>query len=132
MELSRLLSKAIQIAAKGHENQLDKGGESYILHPLRVMMRTDTIEEKIVAVLHDVIEDTDITYEYLRLAEFPEYILEALKSVTKNKDESYMDFVRRAKLNPIGKHVKYADLIDNMNIKRIPNPTEQDYKRRDK
>lgn len=127
-----LLSKAIVIATKAHDGQIDKGGKPYILHPLSVMMKCGNYKEKIVAVLHDVIEDTDITYDDLRQEGFDEEIIEAIDSVTRRNGESYMEFIRRCKQNSIGKYVKVADLKDNMDISRIPNPTKKDYDRVEK
>lgn len=126
---NKLLEEAILIAVKAHKGTIDKGGSLYILHPLRVMHNVNTMEEKIVAVLHDVIEDTEITYDMLISKGFPNQIIEALKSVTRNKDESYMNFIKRAKLNPIGRVVKLNDLNDNLNLSRIENPRKEDYDR---
>lgn len=130
--MGRLLEKAIIIATKAHSGQVDKAEESYVLHPLRVMLKLKTEDEKIVGVLHDVIEDTDVTYDDLRKEGFSEIIIEALKRVTKIDSEDYMDFVKRAKENPISSKVKLADLEDNMDINRIANPTEKDFKRIEK
>lgn len=130
--MGKLLDKAIVIAAKAHTGQVDKAGQSYILHPLRVMMKLKTEEEKIVGVLHDTIEDTDVTYDDLRKEGFSEEIIEAIKGVTKIDGEDYMDFVKRAKANPISRNVKLADLEDNMDLGRIASPTEKDFKRIEK
>ena len=119
------LERAIEIAVSAHKGQTDKGGNPYILHPLRVMMSLETDEEKIVGVLHDVVEDSDWTFEDLKSEGFSGQIIDALKSVTKNEsehgtDEGYYRFVERAKTNPLGSQVKMADLRDNMDITRIP------------
>lgn len=124
-----LLEKAIQIATEAHKGQKDKGGHDYIFHPLRVANNVDTEDEKIVAVLHDTIEDTTITYGYLIEEGFSMYIIDAIHNVTRQNGESYMDFIRRCKQNSIGRKVKLADLEDNMNLDRIPNPTQKDYDR---
>lgn len=126
------LSCAIKIAAMAHDGQLDKAGQSYILHPLRVMMSLDTDEEKIVGVLHDVIEDTFITEARLKGEGFSEEITEAIKSVTRNKNENYWDFIRRSMENEIGREVKLADVKDNMDWTRIISPSETDMKRMQK
>ena len=128
------LKRAIEIADAAHAGKKDKGGNPYIGHPRRVMNAVDTEEEKIVAILHDVVEETDWTLEKLRKEGFPETVLAALDSVTKrkNEDEKYDDFVKRAAANPIGRKVKRADLIDNSDISRIPNPTLADYERVEK
>lgn len=132
--IKNLLDCAIKIAVNAHNGQIDKGGQPYVLHPLRVMFSLDSEKEKIVGVLHDVIEDTNITYEYLIMNGFDGEIeiLEALKSVTRKEDETYDEFIDRVKLNPIGRKVKLADLQDNMDVSRILNPTEKDYKRLEK
>lgn len=130
--MGKLLDKAIIIATKAHTGQVDKAGQSYILHPLRVMMKLKTEEEKIVGVLHDTIEDTDITYDDLKKEGFSEEIIEAIKGVTKIEGEAYMDFVKRAKANPISRNVKLADLEDNMDLGRIASPTEKDFRRIEK
>ena len=126
-----LLEKAILIATTAHSGQLDKAGEPYILHPLRVMLSLNTYNEKIVGVLHDVIEDTDITIEYLKTNGFKDQleILAALESLSRKGKESYEDFILRIKLNPLGTTVKLADLKDNMNLSRIKEPTEKDFLR---
>lgn len=126
------LECAIAIAARAHEGQLDKGGEPYILHPLRVMLRLGTLEERVVGVLHDVLEDTAVSSESLRALGFSEEILAALISVTKLPNETYDEFVLRAASNPIGRRVKLADLADNSEISRINNPTSKDYARLEK
>jgi len=123
------LDRAIKIAAAAHIGQKDKSGQPYILHPLRVMFTVQTEEEKIVAVLHDTVEDTEVTFEELKTNGFSDVIIEALRSVTKNPGETRMDAARRAKANPIGRQVKLADLKDNMNIDRIAEPTQKDWDR---
>lgn len=123
------LESAIAVAAKAHEGQTDKAGEPYILHPLRVMLRLTSIEDMITAILHDVVEDSDITFEDLRSKGFSEQIIEAINLVTKKPGESYDDFIRRAASNPIARRVKLADLKDNCRLSRIKNPTDDDLKR---
>jgi (p)ppGpp synthase/HD superfamily hydrolase len=127
-----ILERAILIATKAHEGQVDKGGAPYILHPLRVMLNLHTLEEQIVGVLHDVLEDTSITIDYLRIIGFSETILIALQSITKHPKENYEDFIIRVAANKIGRQVKLADLQDNSDISRIPFPTEKDFKRIEK
>jgi hypothetical protein len=114
------LERAIAIAAAGHEGQLDKAGAPYILHPLRVMAAQTTIEAKIVAVLHDVVEDTGVTLAELRdEAYFQEPILQALEFVTRRPEDSYEGFIERCAFDPIARAVKLADLEDNMNTLRL-------------
>ncbi len=108
---------------------MDKAGAPYILHPLRVMLKQETTEERIAAVLHDVVEDSDITLEDLRNEGFSEAVVDAVDAVTMRTGESYTEFVLRATLNPIGRRVKLADLEDNSDLSRISHPTEEDYER---
>lgn len=129
---NNLLEKALVIATKAHEGQKDKAGSPYILHPIRVSNRCLTDEEKIVALLHDVIEDTNVSASDLLASGFPRNIVEAVLSVTRNEGESYEDFVIRSKQNPIGRQVKLHDLEDNMDITRLRQLTEKDLKRLNK
>ena len=126
------MDAAIAIAAKAHEGQVDKGGAPYILHPLRVMLRVDTNEERIVAVLHDVVEDCkEWSFEQLKAEEFSAKVIEALKALTKREEgePDYEAYVQRAAANPIAIRVKLADLEDNCNLSRIACPTERDMQR---
>jgi (p)ppGpp synthase/HD superfamily hydrolase len=123
------LERAIALAAKAHEGQVDKAGAPYVLHPLRMMMRLTTADERIAAVLHDVVEDTDWTLDRLRAEGFSETIVAAVEALTRRPDEDYETFVRRAAANPIGRRVKLADLQDNSDLARIAHPTEKDYER---
>ena len=129
-----LLEKSIIIATRAHSGQFDKGGNPYILHPLRVMLSLDNDEDRIVGILHDVLEDTSITLRHLDDNGFHGEIeiLDALVSITRKSNESYKDFILRVKLNPIALRVKLADLRDNMNISRINSPTEKDFLRIEK
>ncbi|WP_339223447.1 HD domain-containing protein [Paenibacillus sp. FSL W7-1332] len=123
---------AISIALKAHKGQVDKGGNPYILHPLAVMNRVETIEEKIVAVLHDVVEDTEVTIDQLRETGFSEEILEAMNLLTRAKEDSYEEFIDKTLKNRIARNVKIADIKENMNLSRIQDPSEQDYMRIEK
>lgn len=139
------LERAIAIAAAAHEGVTDKAGAPYILHPLRVMMRMDTDEERIVAVLHDVVEDSDWTFERLAAEGFSGSVIAALDSVTKSahdeetpgedaetKRRRYLGFIARAATNDIGRKVKIADLEDNLDLSRIASPTPSDLARCEK
>jgi len=123
------LEKAISIAVENHACQVDKAGAPYVLHPLRAMFQMDTELEMIVAVLHDVVEDADVTPDDLRMAGFDNEVIEAVDSVTNRDGESYNDFIVRAGSNPIGYKVKMADLHDNLDLARIAEPTPKDYRR---
>jgi len=116
------LEDAIRLAEEAHKGQVDKAGQSYIMHPLRVMLRCKRPVEMIVAVLHDVIEDTDITMDALRTNGYPPEVLEALDCVTKRSGEDYDSFVARAAANPVARAVKLADLEDNLDTTRLPQP----------
>ncbi|MHC8401449.1 HD domain-containing protein [Pseudomonas sp. MDT1-17] len=126
------LERAIAIAATAHEGQVDKGGSPYILHPLKVMLRVTTLEERIVAVLHDVVEDCGISLDDLRKEGFSEAVLTAIESLTKVPGESYEAFVERAAQNPIGRVVKLADLEENSDLSRISQPSWEDLERIEK
>ncbi|MNB57627.1 Bifunctional (p)ppGpp synthase/hydrolase relA [compost metagenome] len=130
--MTQSLERAIAIAATAHAGQVDKGGAPYILHPLKVMLRMSTQEERIVAVLHDVVEDCGISLDDLRKEGFSEEILSAIESVTKVPGESYEDFVDRAAQNPIGRVVKLADLEENSDLSRIASPSWEDLERIEK
>jgi (p)ppGpp synthase/HD superfamily hydrolase len=127
------LERAIIIAAEGHRGRKDKAGSPYILQPLRMMLRLSSPDERIVAVLHDVVEDCPgWTFDRLRDEGFSDEIIAALDAVTKRDGEDYEDFARRAAANPIGRNVKLADLSDNCDLSRIAEPTEADYQRIEK
>jgi hypothetical protein len=113
-----MLEKAIRIAVNAHSGQADKGGAPYITHPLRLMAAVETEEEKIVAVLHDVIEDTSVTIEDLRQVGFSEDVLTGVACVTHRREESFADYVVRCKAHPLARQVKLADLTDNSRLDR--------------
>jgi len=127
------LERAIAIAAEAHAGQVDKAGAPYVLHPLRMMLRVSSPEERIVAVLHDVCEDCPgWSFDRLKAEGFSDRILTALDSVTKRDGEDYESFVRRAAADPIGRSVKLADLSDNCDLSRIAAPSQRDYQRIEK
>lgn len=124
------LERAIEIAAEAHKGQVDKAGNEYIGHPLRVMEMGKTLEEKIVGVLHDVVEDTDWTFERLEAEGFAPEVIAALRCVTKtSENENYDDFIERVKKNALATAVKINDLTDNMDIRRLPYLSDKDVKR---
>lgn len=124
------LQRAIEIATQAHKGQVDKSGKEYIGHPLRVMEMGKTEEEKIVGVLHDVVEDTDWTFERLEAEGFSKEVIDALRCVTKVcENENYDDFIERVKTNPLAVAVKINDLSDNMDIRRLPYLSDKDVKR---
>lgn len=124
------IERAIQIATEAHKGQFDKAGREYIGHPIRVMEMGKTEDEKIVGVLHDVIEDTGWTFERLEAEGFSQEIINALRCVTKtSENENYDDFIDRVKKNPLAAAVKINDLTDNMDIRRLPYLSDKDVKR---
>lgn len=123
------LENAIALAATAHAGQIDKAGQPYILHPLRVMLSVQTLHERMAAVLHDVVEDTAVTLDDLARAGYPEPVLNAVEALTKRPGESRLDAATRAKRNPIARIVKLADNAENMDLSRIDNPTEKDFSR---
>ena len=131
-ELMLLLQKARAIAEEAHRGQVDKGGNPYVQHPVRVAEACCTPEAKIAALLHDTIEDGGVTAGYLCEQGFPDCIVEAVVALTRQEGEDYEDYVRRVAANPIGREVKLADLSDNMDISRIPHPTNRDWSRLEK
>ena len=128
------LERAIEIAVSAHKGVFDKGGNPYILHPLRVMMSLTTKDEKIVGVLHDVVEDSeDWDFDKLKAEGFSNTILDGLRAVTKlSEDEDYDAFIQRGLVNSIGRAVKIADIRDNLDVTRIGELTEKDLKRLNK
>ena len=130
METNPLLAKAINLAMQAHAGQTDKAGMPYIGHVMRVMQAGNTTDEKIAGVLHDIVEDTDWTFEALLAEGFPSYIVDALRCVTKiSDDEPYEQFIERVKTNPLAVAVKINDLTDNMDIRRLSDLTDKDVQR---
>ena len=123
------LDRAIEIAVHAHAGQMDKGGEPYILHPLRVMLRMRTDMERIVAVLHDVVEDSAYTFADLRSEGFSVEVLKALEALTKQPGETRIDAAHRAARIPLARAVKLADNAENSDLSRIPVPTQKDLDR---
>ena len=120
------LERALAIATLAHAGQQDKAGEPYILHPLRMMLKLESEEERQTALLHDVLEDTAVTLEDLQEAGFSDAVLEAVQLLTRQPEETRMEAAQRAAQNPLALRVKLADNADNLNPKRIPEPDEDD------
>lgn len=114
------LEKALEIACKAHKGQKDKTGESYILHPINVMLKLKDKHERVVALLHDVLEDTNYQIEDLVREGLDEEEQEALLLLTKPCGMEYMDYIKNINSNKIAKAVKMADLTHNMDINRLP------------
>lgn len=113
------LEKAIMLATAAHMGQKDKLGEDYILHPLTVMQSMKTEGEKIVAVLHDIVEDTNVTLADLKEEGFSEEILAAIDCITYREREEYLEYLNRVKQNEIAFNVKLADIKHNMSPERL-------------
>lgn len=123
MSFVSMLETAIALAVASHRGQRDKSGQPYILHPLRVMFAMAPDEVAMTAaVLHDVIEDTPTTRHDLVAAGLPEEVVEAVEALSRRRDETHVDYVRRAAANPVAARVKVADVRDNMDESRLPTP----------
>jgi (p)ppGpp synthase/HD superfamily hydrolase len=112
------LEQAIAFASRMHSKQYDLSGQHYILHPLTVMMQMDTDTERIIAVLHDVLEDTETTVEHLITLGFTEEMVHVITLLTKEKDQDYFEYIKKIKMHPMARKIKIADLEHNMNLKR--------------
>lgn len=123
------LERAIAIAAEAHAGQTDKGGQPYVLHPLRVMLRVATESERIAAVLHDVVEDSDVSLEALSAQGFSDDVVCAVEALTKRPGETRLEAAHRAAANAIARVVKLADNAENLDVSRIPEPTPGDLAR---
>lgn len=121
--------KALFIAYWFHRGQVDKGGNPYWKHPYAVSKRVKGLKRKTVALLHDVPEDTSVTLGDLLRWKFTFEIVDAIYSVTRQENETYMNFIKRAKMNKIGKDVKMADISENLDLKRISKPKAEDFRR---
>lgn len=129
---NQLLELAIKVATEAHAGQVDKGGKPYINHPQAVAASLTNTEYKIVAYLHDVCEDTSITFDDLKDMGFTYRIVNSIRLLTKNDELTYEEYLRRLRMDSCARAVKMADLKHNMDITRIPNPSEKDYARIEK
>lgn len=120
------LEVAIELAAKYHAGQKDKGGHPYILHPLRLMMQAKQMDHKIIAVLHDIVEDTSITFDDLRLVGFSDRVICGIDALTKRQGEKYEQAMARVMENPDAIEVKILDMTDNSDLSRLPYVTPRD------
>ena len=123
------LDKALEIGIKAHTGQTDAVGAPYILHPLRIMMKMSSEPERVVAILHDVVEDSAVTLEDLAQSGFLRLILDAVDCLTHRKGESSGAYVERVAGNALARKIKVADLEDNMEIRRIHGLAERDKER---
>lgn len=124
-----LVEKSLSIALKAYAGQKDKAGKTYILHPLRVMSKMETEEEMSVALLHDVIEDSEITAQDLTKAGIPARVVKAVQALTKKDGENYDQFVNRVLKNKLAAKIKKADIEDNINVLRLNSVGPKDLER---
>jgi metal dependent phosphohydrolase len=124
-----MVDLALSIARKAHEGQLDKAGVDYIEHPIYVASQVDTEEEKAVALLHDVIEDSPVSAKGLLQAGLPETVVTAVQVLTKKKEQDYQTYLETVKKNPLARVVKLADLKHNSDLSRLSSITEKDKER---
>ena len=125
----KMLEKAIPLAVKYHSGQIDKAGKPYIMHLIRVMMKGQTESEKICGILHDIVEDTNCTFDTLKKEGFTNEVIDVVRCVTKIDNETYDDFISRILENPTAVKVKINDLEDNMNLDRLNEIRSKDTER---
>ena len=114
--MSQYLHKAITIACEAHQGQFSINGEPYILHPLRLLIKAKSNEERIIAILHDVIEKTNISLLDLKNKGFDQNIISSIDSLSRRRSESYIEYIERLMQNKISVKIKLLDLADNMKI----------------
>jgi len=124
-----MIEKSLEIALKAYAGQKDKAGKCYILHPLRIMAKMSTEAEMSVALLHDVIEDSDYTAKDLLHAGISSDVVEAVQLLSKNKEESYEQFIDNILTNSLASKIKQADIEDNINLLRLDQVGEKDLAR---
>ena len=127
-----LTKKAMKLCFDKHKDQFDKCGVPYPFHPFHVAESMDDEYSTCVALLHDIVEDTDVTFEDLESMEFPKEVIDAIRLMTHNSDEPYLEYVKRIKSNEIAKKVKISDLTHNSDITRLDVITERDIERNEK
>ena len=127
-----MTKKAMKIAYKAHKDQVDKSGLPYVFHPFHLAEQMDDEVTTVVALLHDVVEDSDITMVDLKEAGFSQEELQALELLTHKTTDSYMEYIEKLSDNPIARTVKLADLAHNSDLSRLDQVTEKDIKRAEK
>jgi hypothetical protein len=123
------LEIAIALACESHRGQTDKAGKPYILHPLRLMLGFESTSEQIVAVLHDVIEDSSVTLDRLLELGFDPRVVNAIDALTRRQGESYDDFIDRILADPLATRIKHRDIQDNLDVSRLPSLGDEDLQR---
>ena len=131
------IEKALKLAYEKHNGQLDKGGNPYVLHPITVALTStiNYVEEGVcVALLHDIVEDTDVTFEDLKELGFNDVVIKNLKLLTRKDNENYFDYIKN--IRDSGEYIAYctkvADLEHNMDLSRLKEVTDKDIKRKEK
>lgn len=132
MDLREQLLRAMHVAIIAHDQQLDRNGQPYIGHCFRVMNAGQTLEEKIVGVLHDILEETTFSIIGLANEGFSEVVIDAVHTLSKIENEEYEHYIRRVMRNDLAIRVKLNDLTDNMDLRRLKELTEDDVKRMEK
>lgn len=121
--------KALQLCFEIHKNQVDKSGLPYVFHPYHLAEQMDDEESILVALLHDVVEDSEITFEDLEKYGFSENVMDAIKRLTHTNPVDYDDYIEKIKMNPIAVKVKLADLRHNSDLNRLEKVSQKDLKR---
>jgi hypothetical protein len=124
-----IIETALRIALDAYQGQKDKAGLPYILHPLRIMAKMDTLDAMAVALLHDVLEDSSYTATDLKEAGLPAHIVHAVECLTREPDEDYHAFIERVLPNPVARAVKIGDIEDNINVLRLEHVSARDLER---
>ena len=132
MIYTELTKRALQICFDAHKNQVDKSGMPYVFHPFHLAEQMKDERTTVAALLHDVVEDTEYTWNDLRKRQIPEEVLSALALLTHNDGTPYLDYVARLKSNPIARAVKLADLRHNSDLSRLDRVKDEDLKRVEK
>lgn len=132
MLYTRLTKKALRLMYDVHKDRVDKGGLPYVFHPYEVAEQMNDEISTCVALLHDLIEDSDLTLEYLESAGFPKEVVEPVGLLTHRPNLPYLTYIERLKCNPIAVKVKLADLQHNLDVSRLDNPSTDDYYRLNK
>lgn len=123
------LERALELAVKAHRGQRDKAGMPYILHPLTLMQQFEILEEKVVALLHDSVEDSDLTLDDLVEEGFSKTVVSAVDALTHRPDEGYTAYLHRVRRDDVARRVKLADLAHNMDLRRIETVQTKDLER---
>lgn len=129
MIYTEMTKKAIKLMFEKHKDQVDKSGMPYVFHPFHLAEQMDDEETTITALLHDIVEDTNTTFEDLRELGFSDNVINALKLMTHDKNVDYFEYVKNISKNPIARKVKIKDLEHNMDTSRLDEVTDKDLER---